>query len=42
MINKNFFSKKSLVLGDIVYNNFSMRYILCNMKLSPCTQPFTE
>ena len=24
--------KKSLVFGDILHNNFSVGYILCNMK----------
>ena len=36
------FSKKSLVFGDILHNNFNIWYILYNMKSSPCTQPFTE
>ena len=39
---KNFFPKKSLAFGDILHNNFSIGYILCNMKSSSCTQPFTE
>ena len=40
MLNKKK-SQKSLVFGDILHNNFSTGYILCNMK-SSCTQPFTE
>ena len=34
--------KTSLVFGDILHNNFSIGYILCNMKSSSCIQPFTE
>ena len=37
-----FYSKKSLVFGDILHNKFGIGYILCNMKSSSCTQPFTE
>ena len=36
------FPKESLVFDDILHNNFSIRYILCNMKSLSCTQPFTE
>ena len=40
MLNKNKISKKkSLVFGDILHNNFSIGYILNNMKSSSCTQP---
>ena len=42
MLNKTKIPKKSLVFGDILHNNFSMAYILYNMKSSSCTQPFTE
>ena len=38
---RKLFSKKSLVFGDILHNNFSIGYILCNIK-SSCTPPFTE
>ena len=32
MLNKKtFFSQKSLVFGNILHNNFSIGYILCNM-----------
>ena len=31
---KTNFPKKSLVFGDILHNNFSIGYILCNMKSS--------
>ena len=34
--------KKYLVFGDILHYNFSISYILSNMKSSSCTQPFTE
>ena len=34
--------KKSVVFGDILHNYLSIRYILCNMKSSSCTKPFTE
>ena len=40
---KYIFSQKiSLVFGDILHNNISIGYILCNMKSSSCTQLFTE
>ena len=42
MLNKKIFKKKTLVFGDMLHNNFSIGYILCNMKSSSCTQPFTE
>ena len=38
---KKNFPKKSLVFGDILHSNFSIGYILCHMKSSSCTQPFT-
>ena len=41
MLNKKKIPQKSLVFGDILHNNFSIGYILCNMKSSSCTQPFT-
>ena len=39
---KKYFPQKSLVFDDILHTNFSIGYILCNMKPSSCTQPFTE
>ena len=39
---KKYLLNKSLVFGDILHNNFRIGYILCNMKSSSCTPPFTE
>ena len=42
MLNKKKIPKNPLLFGDILHNNFSIGYILHNMKSSSCTQPFTE